>query len=113
MAVTVNCASLELGRRKGVAGGDRPLLEAGVEPVLPLLRAAMREAVGHDPALRPPLQRVVADRRRRAQRRLDIARLEKMPALVCFVGPETCQAIRLKLDPHLDAVCFGSFARGL
>ena len=54
-----------------------PILEAGHEPALALLRGAVGEAVGHHVALRLPLQRVVADRGGGAQRGFDVAGLDE------------------------------------
>src|SRR5262245_1274827 len=93
-------------RRKCVAALRRSLLHAGVEPALALLGCAMCEAIRHHPALRAPLQRVVTDRGGGAQRGLDVAGLQQMPALVGLVRPHACEAIGLQLDPDLDAVCF-------
>src|SRR5262245_17196885 len=58
---------------KGVAACDRAGAEAGIEPALALLGGAVREGVRNRVAARPPLQRVIADRRRGAQRGLDVA----------------------------------------
>ena len=65
----------------------------------------MGEAVGHNPPLRPPLQRVVANRRGSPQRGLDITRLQQMPALIGLVRPDAGEAIGLQLDANLDSIC--------
>ena len=38
----------------------------------------------------------------------DVARLERLPALVGMVRPHTGQAVSLQFDSYLDAVCFGA-----
>src|SRR5437867_4780715 len=101
-------------RRKCIAALRRSLLHAGVEPALALLGRAMCEAVRHHPALRAPLQRVVPDRGGGAQRGLDVARLQQMPALIGLVRPHAGETIGLQLDPDLDPVCLrGTSAGGL
>src|SRR5437867_5294046 len=92
--------------RKCVAALHRSLLHAGVEPALPLLGRAMREAVRHHPALRAPLQRIVTDCGGGAQRGLDVTGLQQMPALIGLVRPHAGEAIGLQLDTDLDSVCF-------
>src|SRR5712691_8837467 len=105
--------SSELRRgRERVAGLFRSLLHAVVEPALTLLGGAMREAVGHHPALRTPLQRVVANRRGGAQRGLDITGLQQMPTLIGLVRPDAGEAIGLQLDADLDAICLRRTAAG-
>src|SRR5438105_3319737 len=71
----IRAARLKLLRPEGVAARHSSLPEPGVEPALPLCGAAMGEAVGHHPALRAPLQCIVADCGRCTQRRFHIARL--------------------------------------
>jgi hypothetical protein len=73
----------------------------------------MRKAVGHHPALRAPLQRVVADRRGSAQRSLDITGLQQMPTLIGLVRPDAGETIGLQLDADLDAVCLRGAAADL
>src|SRR5215467_14034713 len=100
----------QLRRRKGVAAGNRARLESGVEPALALLGAAVGKAVGHDVALRSPLQRVVADRGGRAQGRLDVSGLdERGLALVperrvLAVRPHAGEAVGLQFDLHLNVI---------
>src|SRR5262249_30420780 len=100
----------QLRRRKGVAARNRAGLEAGVEPALALLGAAVGEAVGYDVALRSPLQRVVADRGGRAQGRLDVSGLDERRLAfvpehrVLAVRPHPGEAVGLQLDLHLDVI---------
>src|ERR1043165_1809175 len=104
--------ALELrARRKGVAGLHGAGLQAGLEPALALLRGAVGEGVRDGVALRLLLQPIVADRRRGLHRRLDVARLDQVPLLVGFGGPDAGEAVGLQLDAHLQAVRFG-LARG-
>ena len=65
----------------------------------------MGEGVGHDIAARLLLQPVVADRGGRLQCRLNVARLDRVPALVGMMRPHPGIAVGLQFDPHLDAVC--------
>src|SRR5882724_11159496 len=87
-----NGSELRRGRER-VAGLFRSLLQAVVEPALPLLGGAMGKAVRHHPPLRTPLQRVVADCRSSTQCGLDITRLQQMPALIGFVCPDAGEEI--------------------
>ena len=61
--------------RESVALADVTGFETRLEPLHALCRGAMRERIRHDPALRLFLQGIVADGRRRVERRFDIARL--------------------------------------
>src|SRR5215217_3761667 len=93
--------------RKRVAGLHRALLVAGHEPLLALRRGAVGKTVGHHPARRLPLQRIVADCGCRLQRRVDIAGLEEARTfLFLAVDPDAGQAIRLQLDLDLQRVGF-------
>src|SRR5690242_7875072 len=65
-------------RPEGVARLDRSLLIAGHEPAFALLGRPVREGIRHHAAGRLALQRVVADRSRRAQRGVDIALLQEI-----------------------------------
>src|SRR6266849_6558795 len=69
--------SLELRAPEGVAARHRTALEPGVEPAHALLGGAVGEGVGHDVALRLPLQAIVADGGRGLERGLDVARLDE------------------------------------
>src|SRR4029434_11036406 len=92
-----------LGKR--VAGLYRALLVAGHEPLLALRRRAVGEAIAHHPARRLPLQRVVADRGRRPQCRVDVAGLDEAGTLLLFaVDPDARKTIRLQLDLDLQRV---------
>src|SRR6266404_2418093 len=65
------------------------------------------ERIRHHPPGRLPLQRVVADRGRRRQRRVDVAGFEEARTLLLFViDPDTREAIRLQLDLDLQRVGF-------
>src|SRR5258705_9805284 len=103
----------QLCGRERVAGSDRAGPEPGHEPALALLRAAVREAVGHHVALRLALQRVIADRRRRAHGGLDVAGLEEwrlalaLQVVVLEPRPHAGETVGLQLDPHLDLVGLG------
>src|ERR1700733_8557033 len=94
-------------RTERIAGLHRALLIAGHEPLLSLRRGAMREGIRHHPSGRLPLQRVVADRRGRCQRGIDVARFQEARTfLLLAVDPDARQAIRLQLDLHLQRVGF-------
>src|SRR5690349_10887566 len=83
-------------------------LEATLEPGHALRAAAVRERLGNDRALRLALQGVVADLRRRIQRRLDVARFETPPLfLLRALRPDAGQAIGLQLDAHAQRVALG------
>src|SRR5215831_2342745 len=71
----------------------------------------MRESVGHDITLRLPLQTIVANCRRGLQRRLHVARLERIPSLIRIIRPDAGETVGLQFDPHLDTVCL-RFAPG-
>src|SRR5262249_21460533 len=94
----------ELLRRERVAGADRAFLQPGLEPPLTLLRRSVREGIRHHVAAGLLLQTVVADRGCRAQRRIDVARLQQLPALLGLVRPDAGETIGLQLDAHLDAI---------
>src|SRR5215813_3359752 len=88
-----------------IAGLERALLIAGHEPLLALRSRAVGERIRHHASRRLPLQRVVADRRRRRQRRVDVAGLEEVRTLLGFaVDPDARQAVRLQFDPHLQRI---------
>src|SRR6266852_7144272 len=95
---------------EGIAALHRAGPKAGIEPALALLRAAVGEAVRHDITLRSPLQRVVANRSRRAQRRLDVARLDHrqlalaLEMLILAFRPYAGETVGLQLDLHLNVV---------
>src|SRR4051812_12619622 len=80
----------QLSRTKGVAGFDGSLLKASHEPALALLRRAVGEGIRHHaPIVGLALQRIVAYRRRRGQRRIDVAWLEEARTLLFFaVDPD-------------------------
>src|SRR5688572_12573203 len=80
-----------------VAGLERAGLEAALEPSHPLLGGSMREALRHHVTLRLLLQAVVADGGGRAQRLVDVARLQDLPHALGVVRPESGIAIRLQL----------------
>ena len=93
--------------RKRVAGLHRALLIAGHEPLLALRGGAVGEGIRHHPARRLPLQRIVADRGRRRQRRIDVAGFEEARTLLLLaVDPDAGQAIRLQLDLDLQRIGF-------
>ena len=106
------CAIIAAGRGECVAGLDGAFLEAGREPALALLGAAVGEAVRHHGALRFPLQRVVADRGRRLQRRVDVARIEELVLRLGVVRPDAGEAVGLQLDLHLHAIGLRAVAGG-
>src|SRR5689334_18761553 len=82
---------------EGVAGGDVAALEAGREPVDTLLRGPVGERVGYDCALGLALQAIVADRRRRPERLLDVALLEPLVTRLRVVRPDPGEAVGLEL----------------
>src|SRR6185437_5402376 len=98
-------SSLQLCRTERIARRHLSLLQPGLEPPLPLRGRAVRERIRHDIALRLLLQTVIADRGRRLQRRLHVARLDRFPALVGMKGPDAGIAIGLQFDANLNAVC--------
>jgi hypothetical protein len=57
----------------------------------------MRERFGHDVALCPLLDLIVADRRSGAESRLEVARLE-LAAALCEIAPDAGVAIGLQLE---------------
>src|SRR3954467_12079204 len=98
---------LQSALRKRVASLHCALLVAGHEPLLALRRRAVGETVGHHPARRLPLQRIVADRSGRPQRRVDIAGFdEAWTFLLLAVDPDPRKTIRLQLDLDLQRVGF-------
>src|SRR5688572_6199141 len=101
-----------LSRSEGVAGLHAARLEAGHEPLLTLRRRAVGEAIRHHAALSFLLEHVVADRGRGLQRRLDVAGLQQLPALLGVMRPDTAEAIGLQFDTDLDAVRYHLVARG-
>src|SRR3954453_19678698 len=100
--------------RERVAGVQVALLEARGEPLVSLLRRAVRPALGVDPALDLRLDPVVADRRCGIERLRDIGlrhvgdhlRRRRM------VGPDARQAIGLQLEPDGRAIGAGLTALG-
>ncbi len=73
----------------------------------------MGETVGHHPARRLTLQRVVADRGRRRQRGVDVAGFEEArPLLRLAIDPDAGETIGLQLDLDLQRIGFG-LAAGL
>src|SRR5450755_3985521 len=105
--VRVTSTRLQVARAEGIAGLHRALLIAGHEPLLALRGGAVGERIRHHPPGRLPLQRIVADRRCRGQRRIDVAGFEEARTFLLFaVDPDTRQAIRLQLDPHLQRIGF-------
>src|SRR6266481_546501 len=100
-------APLQRRRPKRITRLHRALPIAGHEPLLPLRGGAVGERIRHHPPGRLPLQRVVADRRCRGQRRIDVAGFKEARTFLLFaVDPDTRQAIRLQLDPHLQRIGF-------
>src|SRR6186713_627191 len=95
---------LKPARPERIAGLDLAGLQPGGEPARALLRRTMGEAVGHYAALALLLQSVVADGRRSLDRFLDVARLERLPALVGVVRPDAREAIRQQLDADGELV---------
>src|SRR5262245_30572344 len=65
-----------------VAALELAALEAAPEPLHALLRAAVRERLGHHGPLRLPLDAVVADRSRRCEPLLHVALLEHLTRAV-------------------------------
>jgi hypothetical protein len=82
--------------------------ETTPEPLDALLRRAMREPVGRNPAALHALQTIVANRRGGVQPFLDITAFELHPALTLIgvVAPHARVTVRLKLhgDRQLVAV---------
>src|SRR5690606_16405524 len=82
-----------------VARGRVAAVVAAAEPRHALLRRAMAERLRADDPARHLLQAVVADRRRRRHRLLDVARLEQAAALR-VARPHAGEAVGLQLEPH-------------
>src|SRR4051794_10902189 len=94
-----------LSATKRVAGLDGALLVAGHEPLFALRRRAVGEGIGHDAACGLALQRVVADRARRGECGVDVARLQEVrPLLRLAIDPDTGQAVGLQFDLHLERI---------
>src|SRR4030066_628755 len=89
---------------EGIALIDIPGLDAGPEPVGPLFGGTVGERIGNDKAPGPLLQAVVPDGAGRAERLLHVARFQDIPRLVRVIGPDSGQAVRLKLQPDREAV---------
>src|SRR4051812_18976850 len=94
-----------LSATKRVAGLDGALLVAGHEPLFALRGRAVGEGIGHDAARRLALQRVVADRARRGECGVDVARLQEVrPLLRLAIDPDAGQAVGLQFDLHLQRI---------
>src|SRR5262245_40475153 len=108
----------QLRRGESIAAPHLARLEAGHEPTLALLGAAVREGIRNDIALCLALQGIVADRCRGAQRRLNVSRLDERrlaltaQILILVARPDAGEAIGLQLDLHLDAVRLRAAAAG-
>src|SRR6516165_5401984 len=87
----------ELFGTKGVASLDVPLIEAALEPSLPLFRRAVGKSLRHDIALRSFLQRVIADLRRRVKRLVQVTRVENA-FLLGLTAPDAGEAVGLQLE---------------
>src|SRR3954467_9893420 len=87
--------------RERVAGVQVALLEARGEPLVSLLRRAVRPALGVDLTLDLRLDPVVADRRRRVERLGDVGLRHVGDDLRRrgMVGPHPGEAIGLQLEP--------------
>src|SRR3954469_17511213 len=96
------------GGAERVAGRGIAALQPLAQPLHALCRAAVGEAVGDDLALRLALERVVTDRRSRAQALLGVARFEQRTAVARLgVGrPHAGEAVGLQLDPDLKGIAF-------
>src|SRR6266542_1040834 len=81
---------------EGIALARIPGLEAAPEPANPLRRGSVRERFGRHAPPALLLQTVVADRRRRPEGFLEIARLENLTALG-VMPPHAGEAVRLEL----------------
>src|SRR5262245_9271132 len=67
----------------------------------------MGKSVGHHIALAPPLQSIIADRRCRLNRRLDIAGLNEPPFLFGMMSPYSRKAVSLQLNADLQLIGIG------
>src|SRR5207344_1794143 len=74
------------------------------EPALSLCRGTVGEGVGHNITLCLPLQAVVTDCSGGLQSCFNVARFNRIPALVGVISPNAGEAISLQLDEHLNAV---------
>src|SRR5919106_4313350 len=95
--------------REGVARVRALTLEPADEPALSLLRRAVRPALGRDPALRPLLDAVVADRGGRVERVLDVGARDVLDE-ACRQGipdPHPRVAVGLQLHPYSGALRAG------
>src|SRR4051794_31512474 len=89
--------------REGVAGLEAAGIEAGLEPVIALLRGAVGEGLRVDPPLRLLLDPIVADSRRRGQAFLEVTVLEDAP-VIGRPRPDAGQAVGLELESHRERV---------
>src|SRR6187397_2988331 len=97
---------------EGIAPRRVAALVAGREPLLALLRRAVRPRVGIDLALRRLLDAVVTDRRSRVEgvRDLGVGDLLEITGGCCVVGPDTGEAVGLELGPDRAALGAGLVA---
>src|SRR5438128_9852058 len=95
---------------EGVAPAQIAGLNAPREPVHALLRRAVGEGLRRHAALGLPLQPVVADRRRGAERLLHVARLEDVARAVGVIRPHPGQTVGLELQPDGRRVGLGAAA---
>src|SRR5262245_49070684 len=66
----------------------------------------MSERVGHNVALAPTLQAIIANGRRRLDSCFDVAGFEKPPLLLRVMSPDPGKAIGLQLDANLELIGF-------
>ena len=93
----------QLRRGKSITTSHRAGFQAGIEPALALLGGPVRKGIRNDIALRLALERVVADRGRGTQGRLQVPGLYECwlvlapEIFVLVVRPNAGEAIRLQL----------------
>jgi hypothetical protein len=62
----------------------------------------------HPPQTRyAPLDAVIAERAHRGQALLNVHSVERVPGVVCSMGPHPGEAIGLSFQPHRQLVGFG------
>src|SRR5262245_52613706 len=87
-----------------IAAANLPRPQPGQQPARALFGGSMREGIGHDVALAPPLQPVIANRRGRLDGRLDVTGFDDPPPFRRIVAPHAGAAIRLQFNGNLQLV---------
>src|SRR3954447_10852217 len=88
---------------EGVAALEPPRVEAGLQPMRPLLRGAVSERLGVDPAVRLLLDAIVSDRGRGVQPLLEVAVLQDA-AVIRGAAPNAGEAVGLQFEANGESV---------